>query len=157
MFRQIPFSVSSVMPHGDTVVIKKPKSSSVAVKIAVASGALLCAIAVAALVFSAKPHAIDDSEKMRVAEVKTLEIYEGQKIVRANLVLAEGSAPAIVKVVFHDEKGRDTLGPVFDVKRSSTKAINLPKKAEKVSVLVIRAEGEDKPRIVSFEPGVSVE
>lgn len=154
VFRKLPFSMSSVMQHGAAAAPAKKSA-----KMPFAAAAALCAIAmaVAALVFSGGNPAPEDSGSADVVATKTLDVYEGQKKVRANLFLSEGSAPAVVRVVFHDGKGRDIPGPVFDVRRSSTKAMDLPKKADRVSVSVIRTEGVAAPSIERFEPGVSVE
>lgn len=161
VFRQLPFSMSSVMQHGTTVPAPAGKPAKHHRLFAAVAAAVLCALAVAIAAFAflgrAPDAAVDGFGTMRVVATKTLDIYDGQKKVRANLFLSDDSSPAVVRVVFHDSKGRDIQGPVFDVKRSSTKALNLHKRADKVSVSVIQPEGVDAPVIERFDPSVSVE
>lgn len=156
-FRQIPFSVSSVMPHGDKLPVKKSKRWPFVVATVACAAVLAVAVTVLALLSGGSRQSVGDIDAARVLDTKMLNIYDGQRIVRANIRLADDSSPAILKVVFHDEKGRNIPGETITVKRSSTKAMKIPSKAVRVSLIAMQPESSEAPEIVSFAPGVSVE
>lgn len=153
-FRRVPFSVSSVMPHGTGGANgKRSRTALIAAAVSLVSVLLAAVMFVFGIMSSAETF---DGDPARVVETRELDIYEGQKIARANITLAQDSPPLILKVFFMDADGRKIRGNErFNVKRSSSKAIKIPRKAVRVIFRAMQDEEFGIPEIESFSPSVS--
>lgn len=138
-FRYLPFSVSSVMQRG-----RNPRRGKIAAAAAVAA-ALAAAALGAALLFGPK-------EGGREIGRHVLQLEEGSTGACANIELAKGSSPVVVKVQFLDRDGKSVGEDSVLVKKSSKKEFPAPAGAASAVFTALAAESGGKPLVESFNP-----
>ncbi len=155
-FRFLPFSVASVMQRG-----KEPRRIRKRVLAACAAAiGLLCA----ALAWVLAPTTEVTVNEITVAEDpalvlarETLAPLAGCKNLRANLVLARGSAPVKLTIVTRDAADRPLATDTITVKASSKKEIKLPPGAARAELTAAKFTPDAAVTIKSFAPTASTE
>ncbi len=155
-FRFLPFSVASVMQRG-----KSPRRIRTRV---LAAGALAIGLLCAGLAWVLAPTTEVTVNEITVAEDpalvlarKTLAPLAGCKCLRANLVLARGSAPVKLTIVTRDAADRPLATDTITVKASSKKEIKLPPGAARAELTAAKFTPDAAVAIKSFAPAASTE
>ncbi len=159
-FRSIPFRVESLLPRKAAVAQTRARWIGAAAVVLVAvgvAGSILSARQNKAAAPQTAPQAVAEAATPRQAAVavaeKTLALPFDCQGVRANLVLARGSAPALLRISFEDANGRELSPAAQTVRQSSSKAFPAPAGAVRAKVSVMRAsEGASAPDIRVFAP-----
>lgn len=152
-FRQIPFSVASVMQRG-----ANPRRK---LGLVVAASVLALATVASALIFyHEKPAEMKTvtveveapADPALVIAEKSLTIPSAAKFVRANLQIDKPTGPVDLHVEFKSSTGA-TLG-TFDktVKASSKDRIKVPDKAISAHFTILRQTPSAQPKVLAFAP-----
>lgn len=147
-FRFLPFSVASVMQRG-----LSPKRTRKAVLALLAAAAALVA-GVAAFLLAPKVEVAEDPALL--LDTRTLPLADDLRHVRANLELARGSVPVLLRATFTDADGAPLATESITVRKSSTKEMKVPAGARQVLFDALKVKPEDKPVLQSFAPTASV-
>lgn len=145
-FRYLPFQVSSVMQRG-----RNPRRIR---KAFIAAIAAVAAVGAALCTFLLTP-AAQETRDVPV-ETKSIPIDSDLRNVRANLVLAKGSAPVVLKVEFKGVDGKALAVESATVKKSSRKEFPVPAGSRKAEFSVFKAAAGGEVGIESFAPTASV-
>lgn len=164
-FRTLPFAVSSVLQRGAAPAGRRTRT--VAAALAVAALGLAAAVIVRTR-GQATPAAPEprQEEAPAIAEVapaetapsgpvmeKTLALSASCEHVRANISLSRGSAPALLRIAFLGEDGREMSPVAQTVRQSSSKGFRVPPGAVRARISVYRAsEGGAIPEVRFFSP-----
>lgn len=162
-FRFIPFNVASVLQRGEGTV----GHSGLRVAAVAAAGVLLIAIAglCAALLLQRgntpeTAAAIKSSSSLANELEQPIARHEllldsKKEAVFANLKLEPSSSPVELQVSYRLRNGKTMLNNSFIVKKSSTKAMKIPRKYNcEAAILEIypASENQPKPAIAEFQP-----
>ena len=152
-FRQIPFSVASVLQRGVNPRHRRGPVSAVAVL-------ALATVASAIIFYREKPSEVKTGTVKVEAKAnpalviarKSLTITPAMKFVRANLQIDKATGPVDLHVEFKSSSG-DSLG-TFDktVKASSKDRIKVPPKAISAHFTILRQTPSAQPQILAFTP-----
>ncbi len=142
-YRFLPFSVASVMQRG-----KNPRRIR---KRILVLGALLVGLLCATLTWVGRSAA----DSARIIDQKVLTPLTGCKHLRANLVLARDSAPAVLTIVIQNAKDQELKTETITVKESSRKEFKIPQDAKQAKLTVSKRNSEEKVIIKSFSPTAS--
>ncbi len=146
----LPFSVASVMQRGKEAPRKTRRGLLAACALAIG---LLCAALSWWLTPKVSLEVTEDPAL--IVEQRTFTPQPGDTLFRANLALADDSAPVQVKITFLDDRGRVLTAPARTVKESFTKKLKLPKETAKIELMLLRLTPEAKIQIKSFAPATS--
>lgn len=147
-YRFLPFSVASVMQRGQT-----PKRTKKIVIAAIAAAAALMA-GLAAFLLTPKTTVADDPALL--LDTRTVPLDSDLRHVRANLELAKGSVPVLLRVTFLNQDNQPIVTESLTVKKSSAKEIKIPAGARQVLFDALKIKKEDIPVLQSFKPVASV-
>ena len=152
-FRQIPFSVASVLQRGTN-----PRRR---LGLVVASAVLaLAALAGALVLRSRKPAEIRivtveipaQTDRSLVLAEKSLTLGSSAGVVRANLMLDRGSVPITLSVSFKAPDGKVLGESTTTVKHSARQPIRIPAGAVSAHFTISRQKSGEDPKILSFAP-----
>ena len=147
-YRFLPFSIASVMQRGQT-----PKRTK---KLVIAAIAAVAAVSAGLAAFLLTPKTTADDDPALVLETKALPLTSDLKHVRANLELAKGSDPVLLRATFASGNGSSLAEESVTVKKSSTGKIRVPNGATEVRFSVLKMKQEGAPVLLSFQPSASV-
>lgn len=143
-YRFLPFSVASVMQRGQTP--RRVRKWAIA---AIAAVAAVCA-AVAAFWLTPKVTVADDPALL--IDTRTIPLTADLKHIRANLTLAKGSVPVLLRVSFRDRHQAALASESLTVKKSSSRELKIPAGAVQAVFDVLKIKAEDQPTVQSFRP-----
>ena len=146
-FRFLPFSVASVMQRGQTP--RRLRARTLA--------ALLAAVAaVAALVaFALAPRVEVAEDPALLVDTRTLPLEPDLRHVRANLELAKGSVPVVLRVAFLGRDDAPLATESLTVKKSCGKEIKVPAGAVQAVFDAVKVSAADEPVLQAFRPTAS--
>lgn len=152
-FHFLPFDVSSVMQRG-----KAPKKKSRAGLVA-ALALGLCSLVGAAAYFLS-PKAVEVKSEIVTAREDARLVIKTDKVPLTpelrkflpNLKLANGSEPVLLKTVFLGENRQTLFTDSLTVKKSRTKAYDIPPGSVLAEISLLRLSANGKPKILSYKP-----
>ena len=152
-FHFLPFDVSSVMQRG-----KAPKKKSRAGLVA-ALALGLCSLVGAAAYFLS-PKAVEVKSEIVTAREDARLVIKTDKVPLTpelrkflpNLKLANGSEPVLLKTVFLGENRQTLFTDSLTVKKSRTKAYDIPPGSVLAEISLLRLSANGRPQILSYKP-----
>ncbi|MGN0854714.1 MAG: metallophosphoesterase family protein [Kiritimatiellia bacterium] len=146
-YRFLPFSVASVMQRGPTP--KRMRKMAIAALVAVAAvGAGLAA-------FWLTPRVTVADDLAQPLATRTVPLAADLRRIRANLTLAKGSAPVLLRVSFLDRNQTPLTTKWLTVKKFSEREFSIPDAAAQVVFDALKLKAGDQPVIQSFSPAPS--
>ena len=152
-FRQLPFSVASVMQRGFNprrrlgLVI-----ASAVLALAALAGALIIRGRMQPEIRTVTVEAPTQVDRSLILDEKSLSLGTESAFVRGNLQLEKGSAPVTLRVVFKSSGGMSLGESTTTVKGSARQRIKVPDGAISVHFTVSRQKPGEDPKILSFAP-----
>ena len=151
-FQTLPFAVSSVLQRG-----LSPKAISKKVLAVIVLG--LSAI-IGAAVYFLTPKTVEVKEEIvEVREDARLVIKSDQvpltpelRKFLPNLLLANGSSPVLLKIVFSDKNHQTLFSDSLTVKKSRTKAYAIPWGSAFAEISLLKLSPDEEPQILSYKP-----
>lgn len=152
-FHFLPFAVSSVMQRG-----KSPKKES--------RKGLVVALAFALFAFIGATVYFLTTKTVEVMHEGVEVKAEASLVIKAdrvpltpdlhkflpNLKLANGSEPVLIKTVFLDKDHQPLFSDSLTVKKSRTKAYDIPEGSALAEITLQRLSANDSPKILSYKP-----
>ena len=89
-------------------------------------------------------------------DTRTIPLADDLRHVRANLELARGSVPVLLRVTFVDANGAPLATEALTVRKSSTRELKVPAGARQALFDALKVKPADKPTLQSFAPTASV-
>ena len=151
-FRQLPFSVSSVMQRGVNPRRRKVGLVLAALALAVAVGAFFVRARKQTVIQRETVEVVSKVDRSLVLEEKTLTLTPSARFVRANLALEKSEGPVDLHIDFKSATG-ETVGS-FDktVKGSSRERIKIPVDSLSAHFTVLKPDADARPKINAFAP-----
>lgn len=146
-YRFLPFSVASVMQRGQTPR-RLRKRTLAALVAAVAALAALAA-------FWLAPRVEVAEDPTRLVATRTMPLAPDLRHVRANLELAKGSVPVVLRVAFLGKDDAPLATESLTVKRSCGKEIKVPAGAVQAVFDAVKVNAADAPVLQAFRPTAS--
>ena len=144
-FRFLPFSVASVLQRG-----KGFRTISKKLVVALVLGV---AAVVATAVFLLTPRTVVEvaDDPALVVETRALDVAAATRV-KANVMLAKGSAPVQLRIVFSDGSANPVATETLTVRKSSAKDFKVPAGAARAEFTLFRATRGDTPAVTLFAP-----
>ena len=148
VFRFVPFPVSSVMQRG--AAARPPRRRAIAA--ACAAAAVLAALA--AWFLAPRPAEVADDPEL-VVETREIPLDPDLRTVSANLKLAKGSEPVLLRIVFEYPSGEVSGMKSRTVSQSSRKGVKIPEGSARARFTLVKARSADSVQVETFAPAAS--
>ena len=146
-FQTLPFAVSSVMQRGNPPR-RKPRAGLVA-----ALALSLSILIGAAVFFFLTPNTTEVKEDASIViKIDQVPLSPELRKFLPNLQLAAGSVPVLFKIVFSDKDHQTLFSDSLTVKKSRTKAYDIPPRSVLAEISLLKLSASDKPQILFYKP-----